>query len=160
MRDVLDPLRGYAGVQRAMVFTADGLALTSTGFESEAQGESAAALLSSWLHEVSRTLDPLAWDEAESLRLEGSQGTVHLLRAAGAWIATWSQGTNTDPEVELRLGATASRLCRQLRALAGETASEVPSSEVLREPRAALPQPNSKQLSQAELTQQTKSQES
>jgi predicted regulator of Ras-like GTPase activity (Roadblock/LC7/MglB family) len=149
MIEVLDPLSKLAGVRLAVLVTPDGVPVCVRGkHAAEPQSaaaddvDSLAALATSWLVELSRSVAPLSWHPPQRVVLCAARGTLVMLAVPGAvLLAVCDRGTSPD-ELRLPMEGAVARMQRILRGM-GSRSNVEPSAPT--DPGGALPSRTSDQ---------------
>ncbi len=154
MNEILEPLIRVPGVRQVALVTEDGVPIVGVdrrrgsagppgGKERRAEDsgedfEALAGIVAGWLQEITRSVDPLAWDPPTAVTLSATRGQIALLRAHGSiLVAVLDRGT--DPaDLVVPMGAAVARVERVLRrAHRKEETSEAPRTHV--EPPGPIP---------------------
>lgn len=130
MNEILEPLIRVPGVRQVALVTEDGVPIvgvdrrqTDTGppageerrLEAAEDFEALAGVVAGWLQEISRSVDPLAWDPPTAVTLGAARGQIALLRAHGSiLVAVLDRGVDSG-DLVVPMGAAVARVERVLR---------------------------------------------
>ena len=139
MIEVLDPLSKTPGVRLAVLVAPDGVPVAMRGEQAEPTEESAelagenadslAALATSWLCELARSVAPLSWEAPHRVVLRAARGTLVMLAAPGAvLLVVCDRGASPD-ELRLPMEATVARMGRVLRGMGRREPQAAPASQ-------------------------------
>jgi predicted regulator of Ras-like GTPase activity (Roadblock/LC7/MglB family) len=134
VRHVLEPLARITGVRLAMLVTPDGVPIviqgerrasrrddkngtgrrrSDFGIQSSDDMQAWAALGSSWLQEVERTIAPLSWNLPTRIVLTAARGTLIVLPAPGATLLVVLDAGMSAEDLRLPMDGTVKRMERQ-----------------------------------------------
>lgn len=137
MRHVLDPLAKIPGVRVAMLVTPDGVPIvihgerrsgrradkngtgrrrSDFGIQSSDDMQAWAALGTSWLRDVGRSVAPLAWGAPTRVILAAVRGTLILQHGQGAILLVVLDAGTSAEDLRLPMEGALARLSRQSRA--------------------------------------------
>ena len=134
MRHVLEPLARIPGVRLAMLVTPDGVPIviqgerraprrddkngtgrrrSDFGIQSSDDMQAWAALGTTWLHEVERTVAPLSWNTPTRVVLTAARGTMIALPGPGAVLLVVLDAGMSAEDLRLPMDGTVARMQRQ-----------------------------------------------
>ncbi|MBI5433234.1 MAG: roadblock/LC7 domain-containing protein [Planctomycetes bacterium] len=143
MIEVLDPLSKIPGVRLAVLVAPDGVPVCVRGKHAEVpedgtreSADSLAALATSWLFELARSVAPLSWNAPKRVVLRAARGTLVMLAVPGAvLVAICDRGVSPD-ELRLPMEGAVARMQRILRGMGARNESPEPPPNA---PDGALP---------------------
>jgi predicted regulator of Ras-like GTPase activity (Roadblock/LC7/MglB family) len=135
MMQVLDPLTKTPGVRLAVLVAPDGVPVCVRGKSAQndsndpelagEDAESLAALATSWLTDLARSVAPLSWNPPQHVVLRAARGTLVMLAVPNAvLLAICDRGASAE-ELRLPMEAAVARMQRILRGMgANETRTD------------------------------------
>lgn len=142
MIEILEPIARVPGVRVVGLVTVDGVPIAVPGLANEGgtknhDVEALAAIATSWMDEVSRTVGSLSWDAPRRLVLRAARGTLVLLGTRGAvLIALLDSGVGPE-ELRLAMDGAVTRIQRTLKGMGKERDTAAQASRP--DPLPALP---------------------
>lgn len=145
MKQVLEPVTRIPGVRVAMLVTPDGVPITvhgerrapradekggtgrrrnDFGIQSTDDIQAWAALGTSWVREVMRSVAPLSWAAPQRLVLHAARGTMILTEAPGALLLVVLDAGLSAEELRLPMEGVVARMQRHLRTIGSKDGAQ------------------------------------
>lgn len=151
MKDVLEPLAVIPGVRLAAMISMDGVpicALDGVSKRTDSAMDRAlrasagdltvfAGLAAAWLHDATRAIGPLSWDNPGRVVLSATRGTLVLNVGPGAAVLVLLENGVAPEEVRVPMDGAIGRMHRMLKGIGRAVGQPYASTDG--EPPAALP---------------------
>jgi len=131
VREVIEPLGRIAGVRLAVLVSPDGVPVVLRGQRAEDgdDADSLAALATSWMSSMARTVAPLSWEAPTHAVLRADRGTLVMLQAPGAVLTVLLDSGTQPSDLRLPMEGAVARMSRVLRSNRSRSSNPAQDSE-------------------------------